>query len=247
MHEIPDQFVEKRRLHDVRELARRDAVERMWVHVTGRIPTVEDLQTPRHRGFPAVELLVEIVPEPADGLRQDDSRGNRVAEGRQRNPATPAADPRADAAEGHRAPDAQAAVPDSERCPESGSPGAPIGLPIGSQVIQPAAQQSERHSPQRDVVDHAALTAARLPAPVADHQRGDDADNDEQRVRANGQRPKVPDAPRRAGEIGGQRPQEAAARCRTPMASSSVSARNAGRPPSLSADTSAEPTMTPSA
>src|ERR1700758_3335356 len=98
----------------------------MRVDVTGRISTVEDLQTPRHRGFPAVELLVEIVAEPANGLRQDDSRGDRVAEGRQRNPATPAADPRADAAEGHRAPNAQAAVPDSQRRPEAGPTRAPI-------------------------------------------------------------------------------------------------------------------------
>ncbi len=113
--DVPDQFVEERRLHDERHLPRRDAVERMRVDVSGRVSPVEDLQTPRQRGFPAVELLVEIVPEPTDGLRQDDSRGNRVAEGRQRNSATPAGDPRADAAEGYRAPDAQAAVPDSQR------------------------------------------------------------------------------------------------------------------------------------
>src|ERR1700736_3824476 len=98
----------------------------MRVDVSGGVAPIEDLQTPRQRGFPTVELLVEIVPQPTDRLRQDDSRCNRVGEGRQRNSATPAADPRADAAEGHRAPDAQAAIPDAQRRAGPGATRAPI-------------------------------------------------------------------------------------------------------------------------
>ena len=80
--DVPNQFIQKRRLHDDRELPGRDSVERMRVDVSRGIAAVKDLQAPRHRGFPTVELLIEVVPEPTDGLRQDDSRGNRVDEGR---------------------------------------------------------------------------------------------------------------------------------------------------------------------
>ena len=80
-----------------------------------------DLQAPRQRRRPAVQLLVEIVAEPADRLRQNDSRRDRVAERGQRNSPPPAPDPRADTTERHRAPDAQAAVPDPQRPDQTGT------------------------------------------------------------------------------------------------------------------------------
>ena len=243
---VPNQFVQKRRLHDERHLPSRDAVERMWVDESRGVPAVEDLQAPRQRRFPAVKLLVEVVPETTDGLRQDQPRSNRVGECRQRNSVSPAADPGSDATEGYSAPDAQSAVPDPQCRAETRTARAPIGPPVGGQVIEPAANQPKRHRPQRDVVDHPGLAAAGRPAPVADQQRGHDADDDEQRVGTNRQRPDVPDTLRRAGDISGRHRHDTDTLWRTPVASSSASARNAGRP-SLSADTNAEPTMTPSA
>src|ERR1700733_10597366 len=111
----------------------------MHIHKSGRIATVEDLQTPRHRGLAAEELLVEVVPETADRLRENDAGRYRVGKGRKRNATTPAGDPRAHTAEGDGAPDPQAAVPDAQRRRRSGTTLAEIGPPIGCQVIQPTA------------------------------------------------------------------------------------------------------------
>src|SRR6201996_3813671 len=131
----------------------------MRVDVFRRVLAVEDLQPPRQRRLPAVELLVEVVTEPTDGLRQDDSRGDRISEGWKRDAAAPAAYPRADGTQRHRAPNSQTTVPDPQCRAESGAAGAPVGAPVRGQVIKPATDQSERHRPQRDVVDHAALAA----------------------------------------------------------------------------------------
>src|SRR5690349_9637492 len=101
----------------------------MRIHETRRIPAVENLQTPGQGGFPAVELLVEIVAQSADRLRQDESRSQRIAERGQRDSTAPTADPRADPAEEHRAPNAQPAVPDTQRRAEAGTARSPIRLP----------------------------------------------------------------------------------------------------------------------
>ncbi|EUA90857.1 hypothetical protein I551_2555 [Mycobacterium ulcerans str. Harvey] len=66
--QVPNQLVEERRLHHDRDLPGRDAVERMNVDESGGIPTIENLQAPRHRGLAAVQLLVEVIPEPTDRL-----------------------------------------------------------------------------------------------------------------------------------------------------------------------------------
>src|ERR1700733_1439342 len=219
----------------------------MHIHESRRVATVEDLQTPWHRGLAAVKLLVEVVAEPADRLRENNAGGYRVAEGRQRNAATPASDPRAHTTKGDRAPDPQAAIPDAQRCARSRAAFTEIRPPIGGQVIQPAADESERNCPQRDVIDHAALAASCLPTPITDQQCGNDADDDEQRIRADGHRPEMPHPARRTWEVCDyRRRHNREILCRTPAASSSVNVRNAGRP-AVSAETSAEPTMTPSA
>src|SRR5271168_3654312 len=219
----------------------------MHVDESGRIATVEDLQTPRHRGLAAEKLLVEVVPDPADCLRENDSGCDRVAERRKRNAATAAADPGAHTAKGDGTPDSQSAIPDAQRRNRSGSALAEIRPPVGRQVIQPPTDEAERHGPERDVVDHAALAAARLPASVTDQQRGDDPDDDEQGVGPQRDRSKVPHSLRRAREIcDDRRRHDVKFLWRTPAASSSVSARIVDNP-SVSAETSAEPTMTPSA
>ena len=123
---------------------------------------------------------------PADRLRQHDPGRDRIAERRQRDAA--AADNRSRRRH-HRA-------PPHPRCPgrrprsrsaaiRPGAAVAEVRAPVGQHVVEPAADQTERHRPQRDVVDDPGLAAAGRPTPVADEQRGDDAGDDEQRVGAD--------------------------------------------------------------
>src|ERR1700687_4956041 len=132
-------------MHDRKQLARLRTVER--IERAARVAPLVDLQTPRQRGRAAVQLLVEVVPDSADRLRQHDSRRDRVAERGQRNPVATASDPRADAAKGYRAPDAQAAVPDPQRGTQAGAVGSEVSLPVDNDVIEPPAYQTERHRP----------------------------------------------------------------------------------------------------
>ena len=82
---------------------------------------------------------------------------DRVGEGRQRNSLTPAADPRADADRGPPRPRCPGRRPRfAAPRPARHRPGRNTS-PVGGQVIKPAADQTERHRPQRDVVDDAAL------------------------------------------------------------------------------------------
>src|SRR5699024_1272021 len=132
---------------------------------------------PRHGGRPAVELLVEVVAEPADGLRGQDAGRDGVTERRQLDPAAPTADPRTQRTDRDRAPDAQAAVPDLQRVDRFGRAiGAEVGAPVGEHVIQPAADQAERHRPHGDVEHRALLAAARYPGPIDAPPRGQAAD-----------------------------------------------------------------------
>src|SRR2546423_14752045 len=107
----------------------------MHVDESGRVATVEDLQTPRHGGLVAEKLLVEVVPDPADRLRENDAGCDRVAERRKWNAMPPAGDPGAHTAEGDGAPDSQSAVPDTQRRNRSGTTLAEIRPPVGGQVI----------------------------------------------------------------------------------------------------------------
>ena len=246
-HEVPQQFVEERRMHDLIDLPGRDAVEQVRVHHTGAVTPLEDLQAPRQIRGPAVQLLVEVVAQPADGLGQDDAGRDGVAERGQRDSVSAAADPGADATERDRAPDAEAAIPDPHGRTDAGAALGEVRPPVGHQVVQPATDEAERHRPQCDVVDDARLTTARDPAAIADDQRGDDAGDDAERVGPDRYWPQVPDALGRTRDVCQQRCGHAETFCRTPWASSSDNARTAGIPPSPSADTNAEPTMTPSA
>ena len=246
--QVPQQFVEEGRVHHRGDLTGRHPVQGVHVDHPGGVPAVEHLHAPRHRRLATVEFLVEVVAQPADRLRQDNARRHRVAEGGQRNSPAATRNPRPDTAQEDRAPDAQAAFPDPRRRADAGPAGAEVGLPVGRQVIQPATDQPERHRPHRHVVDDPAFAAAGHPAAVADDQRGDDAGDDAQRVGPDRDRPEVPDALPRTGEIGKHRCRHVAGTfSRTPTASSPVSVRTAGTPSSVSAETRAEPTITPSA
>src|ERR1700736_3136438 len=158
---IPQQFVQESRMNHRDQLTRRDTVQR--VERTTGVAAFEDLQAPRQRRRPSVQLLVEVVAQPANRLRQNDSRRNCIAESRQRNAVLATAYPRADAAKRHRAPDAKATVPDSQRPGQPRSVVTEVGLPVRDDVIEPAADQTERHRPQRDVVNDTAPAATGLP------------------------------------------------------------------------------------
>ena len=187
--QVPQQFIEEGWVYDSRNLPCRDTIERVDVNHTGGIAAIEDLHAPGHGGLPAVQLLVEVVAEAADRLRQNNPRGDRIAESRQRNSPAAAGNPRPDTAESDSTPDAQAALPDLQCRANSGTTLTEIGPPVGEQVIDPPADQPERHRPQRDVVDDPAFPAAGSPASIADHQRGNDAGDDAERVGPNRNRP----------------------------------------------------------
>ena len=104
--QVPQQFVEERRMHDGGHLAGRDAVERVHVDDAGRITAIEDLHAPGDGGLSAVEFLIEVVAQPADRLRQHDARSNRIPEGRQWNSPAATGNPRSDTTEGDGTPDA---------------------------------------------------------------------------------------------------------------------------------------------
>ena len=164
---VPQQFVEERRVDHGGHLAGRHTVEGVHVHHSRRVLPVEDLHSPWNRGLPAVELLVEVVAQSAYCLGQHDARSDGVPEGRQRNAPPPARDPSANPSEGHRAPDAQAALPNTQGRRQTGTAGSEVGLPVGHEVVDPPTDQAERHRPQRDVVDDAALAPTGRPAAVA--------------------------------------------------------------------------------
>src|SRR5215207_2384252 len=241
---VPQQFVQERRMDHFDQLARRDTVQR--VERTGDVATLKDLQAPRQRRRPSVQFLIEVVAQPPDRLSQNDSWRDRVTERRQRNALQPARDPRCDAAQRHRAPDAKAAVPDSQRPLKARSVVAKVGPPVRHDVIEPSTDQTEQHGRYGDVVDDPALTAPGLPPPVTDHERHHDAHDDEQRVRPEWHRSQMPDALRGTGNVSQNCRPHAVILCRTPSASSAVSDRTA-EIPSFNADTNADPTMTPSA
>src|SRR4051794_20446485 len=113
--------------------AGRDAVQR--VERPAGVAALEDLQAPRQRRDSPVQFLIEVVAEPAYRLCQHDSRRDRITEGRQRNAAATARDPRANAAERHRSPDAKAAVPNPQCGKESSAVVAEVRWPVGHDVI----------------------------------------------------------------------------------------------------------------
>src|ERR1700733_4221902 len=219
----------------------------MHIHESGWVATVEDLQTPRHRCLAAEKLLIEVVPETADRLRENDAGGHRVGERGKRDATTSAGDPRTHTAQGDGTPDSQAAIPDAQRRSRSGTTLTEIGAPVGRHVIQPAADEPERHCPQRDVVSDTALAAASLPTSIADQQRSDDPGDDEQRVGSDGHWSQMPHSARRTRKIrDDSRRHDSEVLWRTPAASSSVNVRIVDNP-AVRAERSAEPTLTPSA
>src|SRR5690606_9058899 len=196
---------------------------------------------------------------------------HRIGEGRERDAVPPAADPGAQRTQRDRSPNAQAAFPDLEDVHRVLA-GPEVLVPVRRDVVEAAADQTERNGPDRDVDDVAVPAATGHPPPSAQPDRDHDPRDDAQRVRAQRERPDVPDTSRRAWNGGqesttrsgnhgthgtnrigratnaGNRPgrRSRAQRERTPLPSSAASSATPSGPCSSARATNAEPEITPS-
>jgi hypothetical protein len=157
-----------------------------------------DLKGPGEIRGPPVQLLVEPVAPPADGLREGDAGRHRVRVRGERDAAAAAADPGAQRTEGDRAPDAEAAVPDLEGVDPVAAL-AEVELVIGDDVVEPSADEAEGHGPHGDVRDRADTAAAFDPAATAEPYGEEDADDDAEGVAAQRDRSEMDLAGRGAG------------------------------------------------
>src|SRR6185437_3034219 len=105
------------------------------------------------------------------------ARYGGVGEGDEVHPVPPAADPHPERTERDGAPDAQAAVPDLQRVQRVLALGE-VQLRVGDHVVEPAADDAEDDRPAGDVTDLTGQTTARLPPPVGQPERDQDAGHD---------------------------------------------------------------------
>ena len=150
-----------------------------------------DLQAPRQVGGPAVELLVEVVADPADGLGEEQSRRDGVGQHAQPDAVAAGVEPGAEQSTGDRPPDAESAVPHLERGHRVAAL-AEVEVGVRGHVVETSADQACGDGPQRDVADLPGPAAARHPALLPHPHRGDDAEDDRQGVGADRERPEVP-------------------------------------------------------
>ena len=182
---VPDQLVQERRLEEGEG------------RIPGRPVGERDLQAPRQARRPAEQFLVEVVPDPADTLR-DQQRGRHRIHDHRDVAAGPAGPPDADQdGDRYRAPDAEATGPYREHA----VPDVRDVHRRGDIEVDPAADDPGRHAPQGDVVDQLGVPAGGGPAAAGDDDRGRDADQVHQRVDVDEQRADVEAVDRRAGNV----------------------------------------------
>src|SRR5690606_22569493 len=121
-------------------------------------------------GRAAEEFLVEPVAPPAHRLREHDAGRERVGDGQEAYARPPDGDPDTECAHRDPAPDAEPAVPQVQRGDRVAAL-AEVALGVGDDVVEPGADEPERHRPDGQVGDEALLAAARDPAPVTDPDR----------------------------------------------------------------------------
>ncbi len=182
---VPDQFVQERRL-EVGE-----------GRVAGRPVGERDLQAPGQAGRAAEQLLVEVVADPADALRDEQGGRHRVHDYRH-VAAGFAGPPDADRdRDRDRAPDPEPPAPDGE----DAIPDVRDVHRRGDVEVDTAADDPGGHAPHGHVPDQFGVAAGRGPA-AAGHDDGHrDADQVHQRIHVNEQRAKVKAVYRRAGDV----------------------------------------------
>src|SRR5690606_9942048 len=106
-----------------------------------------------------------------------------------------------------------------------------VELVVGDHVVEPAADEAERHRPDGDVADLPGLSAACHPALLAEPDGHDDAEDDRERVGAQRERPEVPDPLVGAGDRG--KDHGAGLSSRSSRSAARSSARRPGAVPSV--------------
>ena len=205
-----------------------------------------DLERPGDGSRLSIQLLVEVVADPAYRLSREKRGGYGVADRHETQPVVPRHEPGADPAERYRAPNAQAAVPDGKSLKRVLVP-AEVELMVGDDVVDPRADDSEDHHGKEEVSDDDVRPSFGAIPPQKYPPRGGDAADDRQGVRANRERADAPRAHRRG------RYRSKDAHCSSPCAARArpsavvLMSRSPCRPPRMSGRMRAEPTMTPSA
>src|SRR5262245_36371797 len=182
--DVPDELVQERR------------VEGRVLDVGAAVRLV-DLQSPRQRRGLPEELLVEPVAPAADPLCEQQAGRDGVHE-QPDAVAGPVDDPRPrENAEQDPAPDAEPALPDRERRP----PGVDrLHLaPAGDVVVQPRADDPERHAPDRNAEDEIPVAAPLHPAVTGQRDAGRDREQQHDPVQVDRERADVDRAAVRRG------------------------------------------------
>ncbi len=155
----------------------------------------QDLQSPGQRGGEAEKFLVEIVPEPADGLRNEQSGSQRVSEDPEPEPGATAPDIDAERTAEKGPVDRVAAVPDREHVPQVRA-GIEIVRDMGEHMIETRDDDPQRHRPQRDVDGGPRSNSARAEPTIGDQHRSGDPGDDAQRIHMHGERADLEARPR---------------------------------------------------
>src|SRR5436190_16865671 len=158
--QVPDDLVEKGR------------VERRVGGVGRRTVGEVDVERPWQVRRAAEKLLVEIVADSPDRLRDEQAgRGSVEETGDVGSP--PVQDPDARRRPGcDAAPDAEPAMPDRERPP----PGVRSLIPARDEKVDPPADDPSWEAPDRNLVDELPLATHMFPATPRDRDRSQDSD-----------------------------------------------------------------------
>lgn len=146
-----------------------------------------DPEPPRKAGRPPEQLLVEPVPDTADGLREEQAWCRGVEEARDVGAPPPKHPDTGERPAGDAAPDAEAAVPNGERSP----PRVRRLLPAGREKVETPAEDPGREAPQRHLVHERPLTTLLLPAMRDQGDRGDECEQVCETVCVDEERPEA--------------------------------------------------------
>jgi hypothetical protein len=135
------------------------------VFESGRSVGRVDVDRPGQAGGAPVELLVEPVAPPSDGLGQGQDGGDGVEEGWDGQVASAGDDVAGDDTRRDAAGDAEPAVPDGQGAPRV----VRVQLVVGDDVVEAGAEDAGGHGPQGDGADVAGTSAPGRPAAFAQY------------------------------------------------------------------------------